>query len=270
MEELHNYYLLICTPCFANLMSAGYFHSVLQLKEKLIIHRVKHEIATTGNESLITRARNYFVSIFLSKPEYTHLLFIDSDITFNPDSVIRMLISKKEVVGGAYPKKSILWETIPSLVLENPNITPEQLEKKSHDYALNVISHYDPNQYDSTITLQITNGYMKVAYIATGFMLLTRNVLESMMVFFPELKYENDVPGYNLEKNQNYFYSLFDCIIDPHSRRYLSEDYAFCNRWIKMGGDIWLDVTCNLNHSGSYDFKGGIMEKFRSHVQPIN
>ena len=268
MENLKNNFLLICTPCFANSLNAGYFHSVLQLKEKLIIHGVRHEIATTGNESLITRARNYFVSIFLSKAEYTHLLFIDSDITFNPDSVIRMLMSKKDVVGGAYPKKSIPWDSISQIVRENPDISPDQLEKRCYDYAINVIAYNDPDK-PTTITLPIENGYMKVAYIATGFMLLTRNVLESMVQSFPELKYENDVPGYNLGHNQDNFYSVFDCIIDPKSRRYLSEDYAFCNRWIKLGGDIWLDVSCSLNHAGTYDFKGGIMEKFRSQAQVI-
>jgi len=269
MEELKKYFLLICTPCFANSLNAGYFHSVLQLKEALIIHGVRHEIATTGNESLITRARNYFVSIFLAKTDYTHLLFIDSDITFHPDSVIRMLLSKKDVVGGAYPKKSIQWENICQIVRENPDITPEQLEKRSHDYAINVIAYNDPEK-PSTITLQIENGYMKVAYIATGFMLLTRTVIESMIQQFPDLKYVNDVPGYNLGHNHDQFYSVFDCIIDPKSRRYLSEDYAFCNRWIKMGGDIWLDVSCALSHAGTYDFKGGIIEKFRNQAQPVN
>jgi hypothetical protein len=47
-------------------------------------------------------------------------------------------------------------------------------------------------------------------------------------------------------------------MIDPESRRYLSEDYTFCRRWQEMGGDVWLDPRTALNHIGHYTFRGNI------------
>jgi len=62
--------------------------------------------------------------------------------------------------------------------------------------------------------------------------------------------------GYGNEKMNDYFYSFFDCCIDPVSKVYLSEDYLFCKRWIEMGGELWLDIGTNLNHTGLIDYKG--------------
>jgi hypothetical protein len=59
--------------------------------------------------------------------------------------------------------------------------------------------------------------------------------------------------GVDLKDN---FYALFDTMIDPIDKRYLSEDYTFCRRWQKIGGDIWLDPSISLNHYGSFCFQG--------------
>ena len=72
----------------------------------------------------------------------------------------------------------------------------------------------------------------------------------------PELKYANDI---NVDqKFEPHMYALFDCIIDPESRRYLSEDYTFCRRWQEMDGEAFLDPRTALNHVGHYTFRGNI------------
>jgi len=248
---MSKYSILLGTPCYGNQMLRGYFHSVIKLKELCQMHNIELEISTIGNESLITRGRNYFVSLLLSEKKYTHLLFVDADISFDPMSVIRMIESDKDVVAGCYPKKSINWEKVRELVADS-TVNNEYLEQMSHDYALNIVTKID----NGAVSIPIVNGFMKVSYVATGFLLIKREVLEKMVKAHPEYKYNNDVGGYDNGKNKEYFYSVFDCIIDPHSKRYLSEDYAFCCRWIELGGDIWVDLLCNLNHTGSYEFKG--------------
>ena len=49
---------------------------------------------------------------------------------------------------------------------------------------------------------------------------------------------------------------FFDCMVDPDSGRYLSEDYAFCRRWRDIGGKIWVDLQCKLLHLGQHNFRG--------------
>jgi len=262
-----DYYLLVCTPCYGNQLLMGYFHSVLRLQEMCRIHNIKMEIASIGNESLITRARNYFMSLFISQPKYTHMIFIDSDITFDAQSILRMLKSNKKVVGGAYPKKAINWEKI-KVMLESKQIEDSNLKFLEHitnDYAINIISHVD--EHTNSIQLPIENGFMKVAYLATGFIMIERSVILDMIIKFPDLKYKNDVGSYFHGFNDDHFYTLFDCWIDSKSKRYLSEDYAFCSRWLSMGGEIWLDIFCNLNHTGSYDFKGSFFKQIEKNMR---
>ena len=63
-------------------------------------------------------------------------------------------------------------------------------------------------------------------------------------------------------KYDPYMYALFDTLIDPDTRRYLSEDYTFCRRWQEIGGTIWMDPSINLDHQGTYVFKGNIGNQF--------
>jgi hypothetical protein len=87
-------------------------------------------------------------------------------------------------------------------------------------------------------------------------MMIKRSVIKKMIAKFPDTKYRNNVAGYGQNNMNDYFYSLFDCCIDPVSKVYLSEDYLFCKRWIDIGGELWLDLNTNLNHTGIIDYKG--------------
>jgi flagellar biosynthesis GTPase FlhF len=96
----------------------------------------------------------------------------------------------------------------------------------------------------------------QVKDIGTGFMMIAKSVIHKMIAKYPETKYRNNVAGYGNAVMNDCFYTLFDCCIDPVSKVYLSEDYLFCKRWIDMGGELWLDLNTNLNHTGIIDYKG--------------
>ena len=103
-------------------------------------------------------------------------------------------------------------------------------------------------------------GAVEVLDASTGFWLMKRTVVEKMIEAYPELFYLNDSsidPKFN-----QYCYSFFDTIHDPDDNRYLSEDYTFCRRWQKIGGQIWLDPNTKLNHVGSYTFEGDVNKIF--------
>jgi hypothetical protein len=250
--------VLLATPCYGNLLTRGYMHSVLKLKDTCKSAGIDVDISTIGNESLITRARCYFSSLILSNKNYTHLLFIDADIQFDPLSVVRMVQADKSIVAGAYPKKHVDWGKLKELIEAKTPL--EQLEPLLYDYAINIVT--DAN----TTTIPIVDGFLKVSYAATGFMLIKREVFEKMVVSFPELKYNNDVAGYFNGVNNDFFYAFFDCIIDETSRRYLSEDYAFCQKWISLGGEIWVDLLCDLTHNGNYAFRGSFLKTLEKHI----
>jgi len=241
------------TPCFGGLLHNGFFQSMIELSAMFTRLGIPYEVITIGNESLIQRARNGIVAKFLSDDAATHLMFIDADITFNWVSVVKLLISGKEFSGGCYPKKCFNWDKIKHQIGKNSGMKDDELMAKSLDYVFNPIYH---KQGENQVIIRVENGMAQVKDIGTGFMMIAKSVIRKMIVRYPETKYRNNVAGYGNAVMNDCFYTLFDCCIDPVSKVYLSEDYLFCKRWIDMGGELWLDLNTNLNHTGIIDYKG--------------
>ena len=93
-------------------------------------------------------------------------------------------------------------------------------------------------------------------------MLIKRDVFVKMREAFPDLKYTSDQIINNKRYSSDWCYSFFDCIIDPDSNRYLSEDYTFCRRWQQIGGKIYAEIASPLTHFGTYGFRGNVSHKF--------
>ena len=246
--------IIIGTPCFGGLLHNGYFQSMLELSINFTKLNIPFEMMTIGNESLIQRARNGIVAKFMGDAYATHLMFIDADITFSWLSIVKLLLNNKELSGGCYPKKCFNWDKIIHHTQKNPNLKDDELMAKSLDYVFNPIYHKEGDN----VVIKLDNGMAQVKDIGTGFMLIRKSVINKMILKYPETKYRNNVAGYSQGQNSadDYFYSLFDCMIDPVSRVYLSEDYLFCKRWIDIGGELWCDLNTNLNHTGLIDYKG--------------
>jgi hypothetical protein len=100
------------------------------------------------------------------------------------------------------------------------------------------------------------SGFITGVYAGTGFMLIRRSCFERMIIAYPETKFDvAHVYPIPKERSQNQ-YALFDCIIEPGTNIYLSEDFTFCRRWRQMGGKIWLDPKSRLSHHGTFRFQG--------------
>jgi hypothetical protein len=195
----------------------------------------------------------------MENPEATHLFFIDADIEFNPEDILRMVAYDKPVIVGAYPKKAVNWNSIIDAARDDLNETAETIEGHSSNYVVNFdfLKDKDGNR---TPAVQIVDNLVKLKDAGTGFMCINKEVIQKLFDNHPETKYVNDI---NVDqKFEPFMYALFDCIIDPESRRYLSEDYTFCRRWQDMGGDVWLDPRTALNHIGHYTFRGNIRKLF--------
>ena len=120
--------VFIGTPCYGNMLTADYFKSCLQLTALASQKKVELQFGTIGNESLVTRARNTLVQLFMDEEKYTHLLFIDADLSFDPQSVFRMLDLDEDVVTGVYPRKVIDWTRAIKKVKDNQNIKDPALK----------------------------------------------------------------------------------------------------------------------------------------------
>jgi len=189
------------------------------------------------NESLIHKTRNLLTHSFL-KSDCTHLLFIDSDIGFKPDQIIKMMQSDGDVVCGIYPKKNIKWDLVADAVMNSVPI--QELHKHAVEYL------YIPEHIDTDDEL------VEVKRAATGMMMISREVFQTL---------SDKVPAFVLEDNlENVFQvneeikEYFFTSIDEQTKVYLHEDFNFCKLWINNGGKIHAATWVELNHSGMYTF----------------
>lgn len=260
----NNPQVALLTPCYGGLCHTNYIPCLMETIQVLQSFgiRVVHHLCR--NDSLITRARNNLIAKAMSDPKTTHFMFIDSDISWNAFDIIKLLVSEENLVGGVYPLKRYDWSKL-FIDPQNPyntNIIQKIIKKKENlslpcaqftDEKLlrcNIVK-YNINSLDGTLT--ISKNIAKVRHLATGFMMMKRELITKMQLFYSSTKYVDDIGFLSGEEN-NFAYALFDCAVkDGH---YLSEDWLFCDRWRNMGGDVFIDVSIDLTHTGIEDFEG--------------
>ncbi len=257
---LRQKHIFIATPCYGGQIGEPYFRSMMRLAILFNKYNIQYTVSTLANESLVTRGRNTLTSFFMENQAATHLFFIDADIEFNPEDILRMVAYDKPIVVGAYPKKAINWDSILGAA-RNPDIneTAETIEGHSSNYVVN-FDFLQDEKGNRTPQVQIEDNLVKLKDAGTGFMCIKKEVIQQMFDKHPEYKYVNDINVDN--KFEPFMYALFDTMIDPDSRRYLSEDYMFCRTWQNMGGTVYLDPRTALSHVGHYTFRGNIRKLF--------
>ncbi|GFZ87681.1 hypothetical protein [Dyella caseinilytica] len=257
-SALQSMNVLWATPCYVSAVSMHYVTSMFQLTHETMRLGLRSSLYMRA-ESLVTRGRNEAVKFFLMHPEYTHLFWIDADLEFQPAAAIRLLLSDYDVAAGIYPIKRFNWpaQGLPA------GITQQAFETLYTDYPFNAVGHgAEPLQKFMT-----NDGFVEVSEAPTGFMAIKRHVFNQMMQRYPELNYVPDGPPNNPE--QPYYWLFFDCMTDPDTRRYLSEDYAFCRRWRDIGGKVHADMYSNLGHLGQHLFHGDLAESIRLRNGPL-
>ncbi len=295
MEELRKRKLFIAAPMYGGQCAGMFTRSIADLSALCTHYGIQVRFYFLFNESLITRARNYCADEFMRSGD-THLMFIDSDIGFNPNDVVALLALQNpdatqdnyDIIAGPYPKKCISWEKIKlavdkGMADENPN----DLEKFVGDYVFNPTGE----------TREIPLGQpVEVLEAGTGFMMIRRNTFEKFQKAYPQQFYKPDhvrtehfdgsreimaffdTPIDHKRTNMNAELEEFlkknpkakakeivDFVKDPnngllkdYSKRYLSEDYMFC-QWVRNAGmKVWLCPWMELKHVGSYVFGGSL------------
>ena len=257
IEELRKNKLFVATPMYGGQCAGMFAKSTADLSALCTSYGIPLQFYYLFNESLITRARNYCVDEFM-RSDSEHLLFIDSDIGFNPQDVIALMAlqaqepDKYEIIGGPYPKKCISWEKIKlavdkGIADEDPNV----LDKFVGDYVFN------PKNGSGSIPI---SEPVEVLEIGTGFMMITKNALKKFMAKYPQYMYKPDHVRTEHFDGTREIMMFFQAEVDPASKRYLSEDYWFCQKAQQADIRTWFCPWMKLQHVGSYIFGGSLAD----------
>lgn len=256
IEVLRKRGIFLATPMYGGQCAGMFTKSVADLSAFCANHNIPLQMYFLFNESLITRARNYCVDEFM-RSEMQHLMFIDSDIGFSPQDVIALMAlqtqnEEYDIIGGPYPKKCISWEKIKYAVDKGvADDDPTVLDRYVGDFVFN------PKGGSGSIRI---DEPVEVLEIGTGFMMISRKALEKFTESYKELMYKPDHVRTEAFDGTREIMQFFQAEIDPVSKRYLSEDYWFCQKSQAIGLKTWFCPWMRLQHVGTYIFGGSLAD----------
>jgi hypothetical protein len=215
----------ILTPCYGGNVTSGYFHSIVNLFPYSLQSGINLSIETLPNCSLICLGRDIMLRRALHDNSWTHILWIDADLRFEPEYIHSMILDDKDIIGGFYPKKGL---------------------------PIDFASSPEPGGED-------TEFLFETIYVATGFMMIKREVVEKMYEHFKEeltFRYQDD----------DDIVDLFAPIIDE-TGLYLSEDFAFCKRAKSLGYKTFMSKRFELPHLGQMEYSAEQESEFLANYE---
>ena len=250
-EEIKPYSIFVATPVHSE-CSIHYTQALLEL-QKLAFHKkikIKFQLMKS---SLVTQGRNLCVAGFLESG-FTHMLFIDSDIYFQAESIIKMIERDKDLISIPYPLKTIMWDKAMDRINDNQIKNISDLKKAFNTYPMRVADDKD---------IKVDKGVMEVTHSPTGCMLIKRSVIDKMIEAYPEksIVQKTVINGKYVDKP--HMWNFFDTIHDPETKTYLGEDFSFCKLWKDIGGKCHAYIGDTIVHVGEHQYEGRFADELK-------
>lgn len=233
--------ILIGLPTMGGSMKTGTTLSIIDAMRAMEARGVRSVIHNVDSAEIVT-ARDMLANMVLHSNEWDGLLFIDSDMAFSPDLILKLLDANSEVSAAACPRRQINLERFAAGAREHGNVA--KAVAQASDFTVNFSwSDQAPAQ------VQINNGYVEAAAVGMAIALISKSALVAMV--------EAKVVGRRRDLNSATgapCYSFFE-IASPKGRR-LGEDYSFCYLWTgKMKRRLLVCVDEEVSHIGFYAYK---------------
>ena len=231
-----------------------YLHSLRALESEFRKNQIESTLITLEATTLAF-ARNTFASIVMNDKSYTHLLFVDADMGFMPEAVMKLIRSGHAVTGCVYPTRQL---NLVKFHAASRSITsPEQAQLAAAEYvAVAALERNDRGQY------VVQDGFVRTRRIGMGITLIRREALEELAQKLPELVSSSDKDRYYAKAVKG---PVLQCFANIYADGVLSsEDASFCKRWIQCGGEIWALIDQTVIHVGRYKFPGNFAKSIQS------
>ena len=233
-----NLHLVIGTPMYGGMCTSEYTQSLLNLSESANKSDVKLTTIFLGNESLIQRGRNTIAHHFMNLPDATHLLFIDADIKFRVEDIVKMIAADKSLIVGPVALKGYNWDEIRQAAVNGE----DDIGRTGGVFNINKLPGVD--MVDENTPFEIEHG-------GNAFMMIRRDVFETLKPHTPI--YTNG--GRSLPDGVE-IYDYFRVEINKDTNHLLSEDYFLCHSYRQLGGKVWCAPWVETGHFGSHLFNG--------------
>ncbi|HTI67055.1 MAG TPA: hypothetical protein VL460_05855 [Caulobacteraceae bacterium] len=234
-------HILIASPTYGG-VGAEFMRAVLDLQMWLVKQGIGVTTAHHGMAE-VARSRNLLATGFYEQPELTHLLFVDSDIHFEPEAVAALIAADRPLVGCVYPRRTIDYDRLIAAA------------RRLTDRRAIIASAMDYVVVPDGETLELENGLCRVAGIGMGLCLIRRDVFEGLMATGG---IKQDFAGAAGRALKGPVLGFFDPI--PSETGFIAEDLSFCRRWRDAGGDVWACIDQDIAHVGLMTFRARMID----------
>ena len=243
--------VFIATPTIA---------STVQVETTLSIVRMLNELRDTGHGAdwfnydgaYVTRARHILASMFLARTDFTHLLFLDSDIGVPSGAITRLLRTGQEVIGLACPLRHFEIARFAEAARDAPEGPPDLARLNALSRQFNI----EPDAADPVIR----NGFLRVNRIGFGCIMIARSAFEKLIASGGVARHKSG--SFRQLAGDSEYWGFFDEMNLPDG--FVSEDYAFCRRWLDLpGAAIWALTDMPVAHVGAYAHRAAYLDRFR-------
>jgi hypothetical protein len=252
--------ILLATPSKDHTVFVPYLKSVLSLQRWLAKRTPDAELQVeTKSNQLVDMARNFFATWLLLDRSFTHLLFVDADMGFEPELIGKMIEFDKPVVGAMYPSRVRNDRRWVAAARRTDDVT--QASAIASEFVPEGAMMFDPVGPGQRM-LRVDRGFCQLSYTGAGILLIQRAAVETMRDAFPEL-WATDAPV-PLRIDRAVPNGLFQPFAPMQNENgfFVSEDIAFSLRWTKAcGGEIWSCIDETITHSGPTTYTGNFQQK---------
>lgn len=244
-EKLKSCRIFIATPTYGGMIHSEHRLCEFKLREKLWHHGIPY-VFQDVSDSLVTRSRNNLADMFMNHAKFDRgedrLLFLDGDITFDPQDILHLVALDKDVIAAPYAMKGINWERVHEAAMRG---WPAD---RLHEVTGNPVCNW--NRGDAVDF----SKPQQVFETGTGMLMIKRSVFETMRQRLPGIEFIRT--GQELRAfKRNTATAYFLDGIDPVTRQFLSEDWWFCRQWNRLGGEVNLCLWMKTAHIGPYHYE---------------
>jgi hypothetical protein len=240
--------IFVATPVHSD-VSIHYFKACLEFQKECFVRKIP-VMFQVMKSSLVTQGRQLCVSGFMES-NCTHMLFIDSDISFNFKMIERMINYDKEICLVPYPIKGTDHDKVRARILAGDTLSPHLL---GNQYTMSVP---DP------ANVKVTDGFIEVERGPAGCMLIKKEVIHKLIKEYPEFTINQHTLIDGKLVTRNHMYNFFDTYWNKDDKTYTGEDFYFCKLCKHAGIKMYALVDEYISHHGEYSYTGRLLDEFK-------
>jgi hypothetical protein len=240
--------IFVATPVHSD-VSIHYFKACLEFQKECFIRKIP-VMFQVMKSSLVTQGRQLCVSGFMGT-QATHMLFIDSDISFNFKMIERMLNYDKEICLVPYPVKGIDFEKVKKKIKEGSELDPRVL---GNQYTMSLKDNEN---------VSVENGFVEIDRGPAGCMLMKRSVIETLIKEYPEFTIDQHTLIDGKLVKRDFMYNFFDTYWNPEDKTYTGEDFYFCKLCKHAGIKMYALIDEYIQHHGEFSYTGRLFDELK-------